>query len=266
MRLKISLREQRDRFLLPFNYNYHLMSALYHLIRSSDAAYSLFLHNEGFIHQGKHFKLFTFSELKIDGPYRVTKKGLQTGTGRVNWYISTPVDRSLENIVRGIFENNRLDLMTSSEMIRFNIIGVETLPEPEFTKIMRFKCLSPIFMDTFIDDPETGNKKSWTLHYFKENEKFVENIRNNLVRKYEIIHKKTLHPDRFRFEFDKNYIERKNGKITSLITFKAKNGNPIKLKCFNAPFEMETDPELIRVGYECGLGSKNSNGLGMIAI
>ncbi len=266
MRLKIAMQERSGKFLLPFNYNHKLMSALYGLIRSSDQAYSLFLHNDGFVHQGKHFKLFTFSELKINGPYRVTKQGLNAGTNRLIWYVSTPVDKSIENIVMGIFEKNSIELRYSSTTLRFDITGVETMPEPEIKETMHFTCLSPIFMDTFIDDPETGKKKSWTLNYFKDNEKFVENIKNNLIRKHEIIHKRTIHPKSFRFEFDEKYINRKNGKITSLITFKAKNGSPIKLKCFNAPFTIDTDPELIKVGYECGFGSKNSNGLGMITV
>ncbi|HDG98497.1 MAG TPA: CRISPR-associated endoribonuclease Cas6 [Desulfobacterales bacterium] len=264
MRLKITMQSRRGGFLLPFNYNYKLMSALYHLIYSSDQAYSLFLHNQGFVHKGKPFKLFTFSELKINGPYRVTKEGLQTKTDQVAWYISTPVDRSLENIVLGIFNNNSIELKGNGDPLLFNVIGVETMPGPDFRETMRFKCLSPIFIDTFIDDPVTGRKKSWTLNYFRDREKFVKNIRNNLVLKYEIIHKQTIKPATFRFTFDEDYIGRKKGKITSLIIFKAKSGNPIKLRCFNAPFEVETNPELIRVGYECGFGSKNTNGLGMV--
>ncbi len=260
------MKVRESSFLLPFNYNYNLMSALYGLIQSSDMGYSLFLHNDGFMHQGKHFKLFTFSELKINGLYRVTKQGLQANTSCVDWYISTPVDKSLENIVRGIFENNRIELRNNSTLIKFYITSVKTIPEPEFKETMQMRCLSPIFMDTFIDDPKTGKKKSWTLNYFNNKDKFVNNIKNNLVRKYEIIHQKTFKPKRFRFEFDTSYIERKGGKITSLITFKAKNKIPIKLRCFNSPFTIKTDPELIQVGYECGFGSKNSNGLGMVTV
>jgi CRISPR-associated endoribonuclease Cas6 len=56
------------------------------------------------------------------------------------------------------------------------------------------------------------------------------------------------------------YIARKNGKISKLIEFKKQ----VMVKATESPFTVEADPELIKIGYECGWGEKNSAGFGCV--
>ncbi len=42
--------------------------------------------------------------------------------------------------------------------------------------------------------------------------------------------------------------------------------NQIKIKAMEAPFFIEADSDLIRLGYECGWGEKNSAGFGCVDV
>jgi CRISPR-associated endoribonuclease Cas6 len=39
-----------------------------------------------------------------------------------------------------------------------------------------------------------------------------------------------------------------------------------KIKGFEAPFKINADPELIKIGYDCGFGNGGSMGLGCVEI
>jgi len=51
-------------------------------------------------------------------------------------------------------------------------------------------------------------------------------------------------------------------KISKPISFK----NNIKIKAYEAPFTIKANPELIKIGYDCRFGEKNSAGFGMVKI
>ena len=111
---------------------------------------------------------------------------------------------------------------------------------------------------------EKGKRVQHFLDYMvpRERDHFVENLKNNLINKYETIcnvpYQNGDFP--FSFSFDSHYIVRKNGRISKLIEFK----NKIKVKAMEAPFSIVADPELINIGYECGWGEKNSAGFGCV--
>lgn len=88
MRFRISLYPEKARFELPYNYNYPLASAIYSFLGIGDASLSDFLHDEGFHHDGKVFKLFTFSPLfcsqrKALKDGLIIKIGYEAGFGMV---------------------------------------------------------------------------------------------------------------------------------------------------------------------------------------
>ena len=97
----------------------------------------------------------------------------------------------------------------------------------------------------------------------KERNIFIFNLKNNILAKYNLVHHKEFAGNTdFEFSFDPNYIINKKGKISKLITFK----DNIKIKAMEAPFKITADPELIKIGYECGFGEKNSGGFGMAKV
>ena len=259
MRLKVSLIT-RSLSSIPFNYQYQLHSAIYSLLKKSSKKYSAFLHDTGFIENNKHFKLFTFSKLKFY-PYNITEKGFKN-IKKIEFFFSTPVSKSFEHLVLGIFSDQKMILRFNGEEKYFEITNVETLPEPVFKSEMKFTCLSPIAMSTM----QKRNEKL-TQHYLdymnpEEREHFIDNIFKNLKRKYKLVNnEKFSGNENFEFHFDIDYIAKRNGKISKLIQFKYS-----MIKAMEAPFTIKAEPDLIKIGYECGFGDKNSEGFGMVEI
>jgi CRISPR-associated endoribonuclease Cas6 len=109
-----------------------------------DASFSDFLHDEGFYHRGKAFKLFTFSPLFCP-KRRAVRDGLLMG-GKLDWFISSPREEFVANLAHGILEQGFLLLLDQ----RLIVEQVEVLKPPFFESRMSFRTLSPIVVSTVI--------------------------------------------------------------------------------------------------------------------
>ncbi|MCG2715677.1 MAG: CRISPR-associated endoribonuclease Cas6 [Candidatus Marinimicrobia bacterium] len=262
MRLKIKARAVQAGFI-PLNYSSVLQAVVYELIDKSSPAYAQFLHDEGF-HSAQNilrsYKLFTFSKL-ILMPYRFNGKGFE-GVHTIEWIFTTAVQTNYEHLVYGLFADQNFRMRFGRFQINFTVVSVESMPEPEFDQQMKFVCLSPLTVSSRRDRPD-GQSELHFLDYFNpaEKDRFIHNIYQNLVRKYETLHQKPYEGSTdLSIVFDPDYIVKKQGKISKLIHFK----NGIKIKAFEAPFTITADPELIKIGYQCGFGEKNSAGFGCV--
>lgn len=263
MRIIITAISERPSFF-PYNYQYALHSALYSLMNESSVEYSTFLHNDGYIRDGinKKFKFFTFSKLKFF-PNKRSKDGFHD-VKKIQFTFTSSVDESLKHLVLGIFSNQKIKLMLNGQVSIFDIGNVDIQPEPTFSHREKFMCLSPITVTT-VRMGENGRREQHFLNYMlpEERKHFIDNLKKNLINKYETIHnieyQNSDHP--FNFSFDVDYIAKRRGNISKLLEFK----NKIKIKAMEAPFSIEADPELIKIGYECGWGEKNSAGFGCVS-
>jgi len=256
MRLKIKVKLEKTGDI-PFNYQYQLHAALYQIIRKSSLDYSTFLHDTGFIDEKKNLKLFTFSRCYFKD-IKLTKYGFSK-VNQFQFYFSTPIEKSLEHLVLGIFSDQTFSLQFGKNKFTCYIEHVETMKEPEFKNEMKFLCLSPV---AIASNDEKYSGKHY-LDYMNPDERagFVEGIKLNLMRKYKLVAKENLKSNSFDFSFDPEYIIKRQGKIKKNIKFKNN-----RIIAMDAPFTISTNPELIKIGYECGLGSENSAGFGMIGI
>jgi len=259
MRIKV-LFQNNEPTELPINYNYYLSSAIYEYLNQSDAEYAFFLHEEGYTtSKGKRFKLFTFSQLQAKKRQIVGDKIRFTSS--VTWYVSSPSEDFLGNFAAALLERRQLNIAETKVMLKDLFIP----KPPRFSERMRFTCLSPITISTVAE--RNGER---ILHYCRPDEAdFYEKIQQNLIGKYEVLYGK-LPPksdslasleDKFRMEFDPEYVKKHNGRITKLVKFK-----DIDVIGVMAPFTIEADPRLIELGYECGFGDKNSAGFGMVEV
>ena len=131
------------------------------------------------------------------------------------------------------------------------------LRQPRFRPQMTFRCLSPITMSTV---RERDGKL--TKHYcLPDDPQFSELVRQNLIRKYEAVYRHPPEETSFAMTFDQAYIDKREGRVTRLVDYKG-----IKIRGVVSPFHVIGTPALIRVGYECGFGDKNSAGFGMVEI
>ncbi|MBC8525870.1 MAG: CRISPR-associated endoribonuclease Cas6 [Candidatus Cloacimonetes bacterium] len=270
MRLKIELRyEGKLPFDLPLNYNHKLTANIYRLFSKSSKKYSEFLHDKGFIINGKHLKLFTFSRL-FPRKYEIKEHYIRILSPEIDWYFSTIIDKSIEHIVKGIFSDECIILNYRDEDIELKFSQIISEAEIEFTEEIypvspeisrltgvKFKCLSPINVNS--------NKRKKDLDYFNDTDLFREELYNNLKTKYQLIYDKPIQTEiPFNFEFLPEYLFKKENKISDSIQYRTSDGKIIYIKGFFAPFKIVCDPKLIEIGYQCGFGMRNSAGFGMV--
>ncbi len=255
---------------IPFNYNYALHSAIYGLIEKSSGEYSRYLHDKGFINETvkKRFKLFTFSKLFFT-PSRIQKNGFHQ-VKEICFIFSTPIEQSYEHLILGLFSDQTFHLNFFNKKINLSATQVESMPEPQFNNECKFLCLSPIAVSTQ-REKTNGRLEQHYLDYMnpEEREHFIENIKKNLINKYQAFYKTDYvdHEQKheFKFSFDVNYIAKRQGKISKLIHFKKIDKNiKTKIKGFEAPFKIIADSRLIGIGYNAGFGNDNSAGMGCV--
>ena len=226
MRVKITAVSDQTTDI-PFHYNYALHAAIYNLIAKSSDKYAQYLHDKGFLNESlkKRFKLFTFSKLFCQ-PLKIYKYGFKQ-VRQVHFFFSTPMEKSYEHLILGLFSDQSFFLNLSGRKISFTITRVEALPAPEFKTESRFLCLSPIAVSTLRDKPD-GNPEQHYLDYMNpaEREHSIENIQKNLINKYATVNGRpyTDNDHEFTFSFDPAYIAKRQGRISKLIQFKQING------------------------------------------
>lgn len=264
MRLKLILNA--DCKLIPLNYNYYLSAAIYKLLQFGSPEFSSFLHDIGFRHNGKPYKLFTFA-LRFERVL-INKNCIKLNSSKAQLLISSPlVEDFIRNLVIGTFSNQYIEISDTNYKSRFSIDQIESLPEPQFNEIEYFKMLSPMVLSTV---EEKDNLKS--QHFFRYNEDIAEINRvfnRNLKNKYQLIYGKNYIGEDLILIWDNKYIEQKlkEGKrLTKKISIQKGNERPIEIIANEIPFTLTGSNELIKVGYKCGFGEKNSMGFGMAEI
>jgi CRISPR-associated endoribonuclease Cas6 len=290
MRIKLTLFPANGKVVLPISYNYFLTSLIYKIIHNSSEDYSRFLHDEGYKlgESKKGFKLFTYSML-TSKKFKIGGEKIIFLNSHVQWQISSPLDNFIQHLVTGVFaEGQGIEIKPGlNGPSRFLIERVETLSKPEFKKTMRFTCLSPITVSKVTGSPTLegggeggfygkasedsprplrervrvrGDTEKLRCHYLRPWEDgFTEAVRNNMIKKYKLVHGKNIEDSEFKIKIDTDYMNRKSGKITKNINFKGTN-----IIGFMAPFEVTGSPELVEIGYEAGFGEKGSMGFGMV--
>lgn len=227
VRLEFSFKDQLE---IPINYNYHLQSAIY---KNLDKDFSDFLHNIGFEYNKRKFKLFTFS--RIFSKFSIYDKKI-VFKSPIHFYFASIIDEIVISLISNIINKGFIRIF--KRKIRFK--GYKILKfdlNKEF-----FKTLSPITIYKTID------KK---FVYFSPNDELFSNlIFENLKKKYKLIYGSDYNGE-FHFKFlnyKKEVLEYKGNYII------AYSGN-LKIICSD---------EMKNVILNCGLGSKNSLGLGMV--
>lgn len=234
---------------LPINYNYFLTGVIYQFLRASDPQYADFLHQDGYKQEHQRFKLFTFSQL-MSKHREIRGERIHFGSP-LTWYVSSSQELFLENFAASLMQTGALQIQRH----RLFVQEVEVLRQPRFGPQMSFRCLSPITMSTM---REQDGGKLGTHYCLPADPQFSELVRQNLIRKYEAVHQQPPADKSFAMTFDEAYMSKRGGRVTRLVAFKN-----IKIRGVISPFHVIGAPELIRIGYACGFGDKNSMGFGM---
>ena len=260
VRLKITLKAAEGN-LISFNYHYHLSAAVYNLLHFGSVEFAKFLHDVGFNLNGKTYKLFTFA-LRFE-KYTNLQNAIRLDDSKAYLYISSArVEDFIKSFVIGTFEKQIIDLSELNFPVKFKINFVETVPDPQFTDEMNFRMMTPMVLST---RREHNGKTSQYFLRAEDKEDINRVLTQNLQNKYEAISGERKVNGKVELEWDENYLRRVK-RITKKITIDQNGKFPIDVIGLNAPFTLKGHPELIRVGYECGFGEKNSMGFGMTEV
>jgi len=174
---------------------------------------------------------------------------------------SPKIDEFIKNFVIGSFERTFFYISFGGNESKLLIKNMELLPEPLFNEEMKFSMTSPMVLSTV---KEFHGKLS--PYYIRPEDKDEMNklLTNNLRNKYEIINNKKIKTE-VTITLDEDYLKR-HPRVTKKITINEYGRFPVDIVGIQSPFKIKGDPELIKVGYQCGFGEKNSMGFGMTEV
>ncbi len=261
MRLILTLKAKGSD-TLTINYFYPLASAIYKLLQFGSPEFSEFLHSVGFVSNSRVYKLFTFA-LRFNRS-TVVGSHLKLLEPEGQLYISSPlIDDFIKNFLIGTFTKKDIEIADYYNRACFSIQYAEYLPEPDFSETVKIKFLSPMTLSTGIMD-----KEAFKQYYYRPDDNLKEMQRvfnSNLINKYEAVSGKKYEGKGVEFTFDSDYIsyaKRKNIRLTKKITILKEHDNPIEVIGMQLPILLNGCTELIKIGYNCGFGEKNSMGFG----
>jgi len=238
MRLKIVLNSQMSNYLIPYNYNHLISAIIYRKIYDLDLAAKL--------HFSKDYKFFTFSQIYVP-QFKLTKNGVLSRDGKIEFYVSSPNDDLIRSLVEGHLENSEVDFKGDKLILE----EIELLKKPIFSENMKMRTISPVMAR--IKREIDGKLKIWDLG--PGDERFYESIQKNLINKYI-----SFYGD---FDGDRWIKIRPDMKTAKRRRIEIK-GNYHRGYMMN--FGIKADQRLLEFAYDCGLGEKNSMGFGMVEI
>ncbi|MCF8247596.1 MAG: CRISPR-associated endoribonuclease Cas6 [Saprospiraceae bacterium] len=250
MRLHLTL-QNRPGSRLSLNYNYEVSSAVYKILSLADPAFSAWLHDVGYPLEGRKFKLFTISNLRFGEGFRINRQdGTVTLGGRQYLSLSFFVNEAVEKFVAGVFREQCFGIGTKDlPAIDFQIQSVEVEPPPTFGPTMRFRTMSPIVMSRY----EEGNR--YEQYMSPEEPGYERQFFDNLLNKYESARLAGLVgalPEGGEMKFRLLSQPHKRG-----VLIKAGTGAMTKVIGYEFEFELAGPVELLRFGYEAGMGLDN---------
>ncbi|MGC8593818.1 MAG: CRISPR-associated endoribonuclease Cas6 [Nitrososphaeria archaeon] len=238
MRVLFKLENKKE-IALPLHYNYYLESAIY---RSISPELSEFLHRYGFVFGKRRFKLFTFS--RIFGAYKIINDSIKF-YGHTSFMVSSPIERFIVELVNGIMKRSEISIGQNA----LKIESVYFPKPPEFKDKVIAKTLSPITVYSTLLTAQ-GTKK--TYYYSPFEKQFNELISKNAIKKGYFFSKRKI----------KNGMEIKPLKMREVFL----NYKGTIIRGWSGTFILSGPLTLIKVTYDAGLGSKNSEGFGMYEV
>lgn len=262
MRLCLTLDVERP-LTLPIDHYPLLRGAVYRMLGQGNPELAASLHEDGYALPSKdgevgtdtrRYKLFNFSLLRIPKTRRrFAGDRIHIAPGLVQWFISSPREDFLRAEIDGLLQSQNGVVVGDA---RLPLVSLEALPPPVLQETQRFSCLTPLV--AAVPSPDRP-----TPYYLRptDGERFSEAIRQNLLRKHQILHDALPADTVLTLTFDPAYLERDKHNGTKKATL-----GPIDVVGAFAPFTLSGSTALMQTAYDCGIGQLNASGFGMIAL
>jgi len=235
------MKSENGNLQVPINYN-HIIQALL-LSWINDKEYREFIHNEGYKYENKNYKLFTFS--KLYGLYRYNKNDQKIiFNGDVTLIVSCVEDIFMQYLINTcILSNMPIKILNQQVIIKSVSIVNEKIHQGNISFLSPCTVYSTIY----------NNGKKQTYYYEPIEKEFSDLIKQNLISKYKAYYGQEPSDSSFS-------IKLLNEKSYKKIITKYKDSYIII--AYDGCFQITGSMELIKIGYDSGLGSKNSQGFG----
>jgi CRISPR-associated endoribonuclease Cas6 len=245
MQLKIELSTMDNGGLieLPVHYN----SIVQGLIYSQVAEEMPQVHDDGFEVGSRTFRFFTFS--RLFGKIECLKEGHISFRSPINLRVASPLEQFIVILAKNLLNSEFLMLGKSKVYLK----SLAALPLPDFSSgKVKVKALSPITVYSTLLTPD--NKKK-TYYYHPREQEFTDMVQNNLKKKSAYFNKNL---EELPFSFRTLKVSNRDAKIIYYKNFVVKGWLGL--------YQLEGDPGLLKLAYCAGLGSKNSQGFGLIDV
>ncbi|NPV81706.1 MAG: CRISPR-associated endoribonuclease Cas6 [Firmicutes bacterium] len=243
MRLIVSLRVKGEPLTLPIHYNELVQGAIY---TSLDEEIGDFIHDMGFVHEKRSFKLFTYSRLM--GNYRVDSQvGKIQFVDSIRLVISSPIKVFCASILTRMIKDGHVRLGTRV----VDVEGVEVGEPVVQQDRIRAHTLSPIVAYSTM---YRADGRKYTCYFQPGEAEFADLVSNNLRKKYELVYRSDAPPETL-------VIRTLRQPRMNLLSY---HGTIIK--GYSCRLEISGPSALLQTAVDAGLGSKGSQGFGCIEL
>lgn len=231
------------KWALPIDHIHMLQGAIYHAI---DPELSAFLHDQGYVADGRTFRLFCFSRLL--GSFKMDKQaGKIVFDPEVQLVISSPIQDFLQAFASALLRQGSWRL--GSTIV--SIAEISVLPAVVESERLVVKTLSPVTTYSTMIRPD-GRK--YTVYFQPGDPDYDSMITANLKKKYKACYG-TDAPE------GNVYVQARGTVKMNLLQYKG-----TVIKGYSGTLQLEGPKELLQIAVDAGLGSKNSQGFGCIEI
>lgn len=266
MRFKLSLSKITAASRLPLNYQYELSAWIYKVLAEASPAFSAFLHQQGYRHGSKQFKLFTYSSLEVE-KYSIDKaqQRLIILSDTITLQISFCLEEAASTFITGLFMNQQVSIGDKLSRVEFVVSSVEALPQPSFTERMHFQTISPLCLSAV----EERNGRLMPQYLSPEDKRFEKLLFDNLVHKFLSAPQLVLAIAQEKESLQRDspmHFELLSMPKARLITIKTSTPQETKVKGYLFDFAVQAPATLMEFGFQAGFGEKNSMGFGCVEV
>jgi CRISPR-associated endoribonuclease Cas6 len=245
MRIRLTFNTDGN-LIIPVQYNYLIQSMIY---RNISPGLADFLHDHGYIINGRQFKLFTFS--RLEGRFIMRKDKKIEFTSPVQLTVASAVEKFLRELAEGMLRNDNLNI--NGQRLILESVGVsQPLEDEDFGEEITIKMLSPMVAYNTVE----RDNRSRTYYFSPWDEWFSELIRSNLEKKYKLVTGGTTGGD-----IQIIPIGPRDEKYCKVLDYKK-----TVVKGWLGIYKVRGDKRLMKIAYDTGLGSKNPQGFGCFEI
>ncbi|HEX2960752.1 MAG TPA: CRISPR-associated endoribonuclease Cas6 [Ignavibacteriales bacterium] len=260
MRLVLKLKAIKEKEF-PYNYNALVSREISNLLGFETPEFKSYLQSKGYRATDKPFGLFTFN-LHFENVFH-KRETLFLRSNNAHLSISFPLlNDYINNYIIDKLPEKEIMIQKGQLQTTFLISRVETVQEPVFRDDIIFVPKSPLMLP---GKKMIKNVLRNVYYTYRDDIRVVSKlIKEDLCRKYESIYNSLPANDYIFFQWDRNYIyanEKTTKKLKPKFMLESNQKNFSVLGNM-VPFRIKGNPDLIKVGYQCGFGKLNYLGFG----